>query len=307
MKWPISLKKSWHNYLIYISLVFLIFTLIKADYLRIPVIYSHLFMFASLGLLFAGFIVNTVSQYKLLTQSNYAIRFQHALAMVGLNVFGKYIPGKMWLVVGSAAYVAEKRGYPMVDLSVLFVQAQIIGIWSGLMLGVAGLFISKNLHYVSWIGFFILAGLSAILFSPKAHDAVERLVNRFRHTPIKLPRLTLRSTILLLPWFLGNWLIWGFGFYLLTISLTQHAIPFSIIFCFPLAGTLGILVLLAPGGVGIREGIIAGYLSHLNINLADAITVSAAARLWFLIGEIFIFAVGFAANRWGHRAMHSKN
>lgn len=301
------MKKGWHNYLIYISLVFLILTLIKADYLKIPVIHSRLLLLASYSLLFVGFIINALSQYKFLAQSNYVIRGRHALAMVGLNIFGKYIPGKMWMVVGSAVYVAEKSGYSLVDLSVVFVQAQIIGIWCGLILGIAGLLIGNSLHYVSWIGCLILVGLTVILFSQTAHDAVERLINRFKTTPIKLPRLTIRSTMLLLPWFLGSWLSWGIGFYLLTDSLTHHSIPLSIIFCFPLAGTLGILFLLAPGGIGIREGIMVGYLSQLNINLADAITISAASRLWFLIGEIFIFAVGFAAHRWGRGALNSND
>ncbi len=58
------MKKGWHNYLIYISLVFLILALIKADYLKIPVIHSRLLLLASFSLLFVGFIVNTVSQYN---------------------------------------------------------------------------------------------------------------------------------------------------------------------------------------------------------------------------------------------------
>ncbi len=227
--------------------------------------------------------------------------------MVGLNIFGKYIPGKMWVVVGSAVYVAEKSGYSLVDLSVLFVQAQIIGVWCGLILGIAGLLIGNSLHYVSWMVCFILVVLSAVLFSQIAHDAVERLINRFKTTPIKLPRLTIRSMLILLPWFLGSWLSWGIGFYLLTASLTQNAVPLSIIFCFPLAGTLGILFLLAPGGIGIREGIMVGYLSQFNIHLADAVTISAASRLWFLIGEIFIFAAGFCVHRWSRRARNSND
>ena len=301
------MKKGWHNYLIYISLVFLILALIKADYLKIPVIHSRLLLVASFCLLFVGFIFNTMSQYKFLAHANYAIRGRHALAMVGLNVFGKYIPGKMWMVVGSAVYVAEKSGYALVDLSVMFLQAQIIGIWCGLTLGIAGLLISNSLNYVSWMGCLILVGASAILFSRTAHDAVERLVNRFKTTPIKLPRLAIRSTIILLPWFFGSWLSWGIGFYLLTASLTDHTIPLSIIFCFPLAGTLGILFLLAPGGIGIREGLMVGYLSQLNISLADAITIAAASRLWFLIGELFIFAAGFCAHRWRRDAINSND
>ena len=307
MRWSVSMKKGWHNYLTYLSIVFLILALIKADYLKVPIIHSRLSLLAALGFLFVGFIFNAISQHKFLAHSNYIIRGRDALAMVGLNVFGKYIPGKMWMVVGSAVYVAEKCGYSLVDLSVLFLQAQIIGIWCGLILGITGLLISNSLQFVSWMACFILVGLSAVLFSQSAHDAIERLINRYKATPIKLPRLNIRSTIILLPWFLGSWLFWGLGFYFLTASLTQHAIPLSIIFCFPLAGTLGILFILAPGGIGIREGIMVGYLSQFNIDLVDAVTISTASRLWFLIGEIFIFILGFCAHRWGRTAVNSND
>jgi hypothetical protein len=45
----------------------------------------------------------------------------------------------------------------------------------------------------------------------------------------------------------------------------------------------------------------------LNIQLADAITIAAASRLWFLIGEIFIFGLGFCAHRWRRGAITSKD
>jgi uncharacterized membrane protein YbhN (UPF0104 family) len=301
------MKKGLHNYLIYISLVFLIVALIKADYLKIPTIHSSHLLLAAFSLLFVGFIVNTISQYKFLALCNYAVPGRYALAMVGLNIFGKYVPGKMWMAVGSAVYAAEKSGYSVVDLSVMVLQAHIIGIWCGLILGITGLLISNSLHLVSWIGCFMLFGLSVVLFSKTPHDRVERLINKFRATPVKLPRLTVRSTIILLPWFFSSWLSWGIGFYFLTASLTPHTLPLSTIFCFPLAGTLGILFLLAPGGIGIREGIMVGYLSQLNIQLADAITIAAASRLWFLIGEIFIFGLGFCAHRWRRGAIISKD
>lgn len=301
------MHRGWHNYLIYLSIFFLIFALVKADYLSIPIVYSKLSLFAAFGLLFIGFIFNTITQYKFLSHSNYVIPGRHALAMVGLNIFGKYIPGKIWMVVGSAVYLAKKSGYSLADLSILFLQVQIIGIWCGLTLGIAGLMVSDSLQSVSWMGGGVLLGFSAVLFSQKAHDGIERLINRYKTTPMKLPRLDIRSTIRLLPWFLGSWLCWGIGFYFLAASLTHHAIPLSIVFCFPLAGTLGILFILAPGGIGVREGVMVVYLSQYNIDIADAITISAASRLWFLIGEIFIFILGFCAHRWRRKDLNSRD
>jgi hypothetical protein len=96
---------------------------------------------------------------------------------------------------------------------------------------------------------------------------------------------------------MGPWLLWGGGFFLLCAGLSDQMFPFSTLFCFPLATTLGILILFAPGGLGIREGVIVGYLTLLGIALPEAITLSAASRLWFLIGEFFVFVAGYLSAR----------
>lgn len=291
------MKRVWYKYFIYISIVFLMIALFKADYLKIPVIYSYAGSVFSISLLFMGFIANAIAQKQLFIKSGYPINIYHSVSMVGLTIFGKYIPGKMWMVLGKAAYIAERSNYKMVDLSVLFIRAQFIAIWCGLFLGIFGLLMNNTLDYLSWVGLSALFGLTLIMFSQSANDAVERFINKLKENPISIPKLNMSTTLKVLPWFLSSWLFWGFGFYWLVASVTDHAIPLSTIFCFPLAGTLGILFLLAPGGIGIREGIIVGYLSVIHFNITESVTIAAASRLWFLVGEFFIFAVGLICDR----------
>ena len=291
------MTRAWHKYLLYISLFFLVMALIKADYLKIPYIYSIVGLLLSFMLLFLGFIANAIAQQQLLTKSGYPISIYHSLSMVGLTIFGKYIPGKMWMMLGKAAYIAERSDFKLLDLSVLFVRAQLIAIWCGLFLGIIGLLLNNAIDYMSWIGLLALSGLTLILFSQSANNAAEGLINKFKKKPITITKLNISRTLKVLPWFLSSWFFWGGGFYLLTASLTDHGIPLSTLFCFPLAGTMGILFLFAPGGIGIREGIIVGYLTVVHFNLTEAVTIAAASRLWFLIGEFFIFAVGIICNR----------
>lgn len=300
------MKRVWYKYLIYISLVFLVIALIKADYLKVPVIYSKYDLLFSFLLLFMGFFANAVAQQQLLAKSGYPISIYHSISMVGLTIFGKYIPGKMWMVLGKAAYIADRSNYQLVTLSVLFVRAQFIAIWCGLILGSIGLIINNAFDSLSWIGLATLMGLTLILFSQTINNAVEKLINRLKKSKITLTKLDILTTLKVLPWFLSSWFLWGVGFYWLAAGISDHAIPASTAFCFPLAGTLGILFLLAPGGVGIRESIIVGYLSLVQFNLSEAITIAAASRLWFIIGEFFIFAGGLICDRLVARASHHK-
>jgi uncharacterized membrane protein YbhN (UPF0104 family) len=72
---------------------------------------------------------------------------------------------------------------------------------------------------------------------------------------------------------------------------------------FPLAASLGVLALVAPGGLGVREGVIVAYLGLAGIPAMEATTISIASRLWFLGGELIFFAAGAIAHRgWRGRA-----
>ena len=291
------MKPGWHKYIIYISLIFLVIALYQAQYLVIPRFHSPVLMIISLLFLFGGFMVSAISQQRLLANAELDIGLLQATALTGLNIFGKYIPGKVWMVMGKALYVAEKNNYPVADLSFLFLNGQLIALWCGMALGICGLLTNEAFQLLNWAGLAIFMGFTLVLFWNRAHTAALSVFNQLFKKNITLPLLGLPATLSLLPWFLGGWLLWGIGFYFLAQSLTDQIIPIAAIFCFPLAGTLGILFVIAPGGIGVRESIITGYLSILGVPLPTAITISAVSRLWFLIGEIFIFSAGYAAEK----------
>ena len=291
------MKTGWHKYLIYFSLIFIVVTLYKTQHFEIPHIHSPILLFLSLICLFGGFVINAISQQRLLERSKFHISIRQAISMTGLNIFGKYITGKVWMVLGKAMYIAEKKKYPITELSLLFLHAQIIGLWCGLVLGICGLWVNDALHYLSWVGLVILGIFTAILFSDMAQNTALGAINKVLNKDYSLPVIDIAKTISLIPWFLGGWVLWGGGFLLLAASITDHFIPFSAVFCFPLAGSLGILFIFAPGGIGIREGIITGYLTLLNVSLPEAIMISASSRLWFLVGELFIFITGYLVSR----------
>jgi uncharacterized membrane protein YbhN (UPF0104 family) len=69
----------------------------------------------------------------------------------------------------------------------------------------------------------------------------------------------------------------------------EEPLPFPIAFAFGLAGSIGIMAVFAPGGLGVREGILTGFLTLAGVDLPVATTIAVTSRLWFLAGELFIF------------------
>jgi uncharacterized membrane protein YbhN (UPF0104 family) len=100
-----------------------------------------------------------------------------------------------------------------------------------------------------------------------------------------------------MPWFLFTWVLWSIGFYLLALSITKVEVPWYVAFAFPLAAVFGIITFLTPGGVGTREGVLIAYMTVAGIPIIEATIVAVASRFWFLIGEAFIFVVGWGASR----------
>jgi len=98
--------KNWFRYIFYASLIFLLIALVRADYLIIPKIYHPLKLILSLLLLFAGFLLNALAWPRLLRQSPFRVKDREGMASHGMSIFGKYIPGKFWVVMGRAEYLA---------------------------------------------------------------------------------------------------------------------------------------------------------------------------------------------------------
>lgn len=275
-----------------------------ADYLNVPRILSFPAILASFMFLFLGFISGAVAWKKILEKSDYHVDLSECIAGTGLSIFGKYVPGKIWIVVGRAAYIAEKSDYSLGRLSAISLNAQFIDLWIGLILGMIGLFLLGRSHLWSWLALFVLLGLTAVIFSNLVRSAADRLVKIVLRKDIMIPNLTIKSTLSVMPWFALTWVFWSMGFYVFVVSLTTIDVPWSGGLGFPLAGTLGIMAFITPGGLGAREGVMVGYLTLAGIPVTEATTVAVASRLWFLAGEVFIFTLGLVANKIPRKAIY---
>lgn len=288
--------KYLYKYFVYISLVFLVVGLYRAHYLTVPTVISYPAILLSLIFLFLGFVTGAISWKKILERSHYHVDIRECLAGTGLSIFGKYIPGKIWLIVGRAAYIANVSGYSLGKLSALSLNAQFINLWMGLILGTFGLFTMGQFRVWGWLILILVLGLTAVIFSRPAHNAVQSMLTALVRKKVEIPYLSIRSTFSVMPWFALNWMLWSVGFYILIIGLKETGAPWNIGLGLPFACTLGIMAVITPGGLGAREGAMVGYLTLAGISVGEATTIAIASRLWFLIGDVFIFILGWATH-----------
>jgi uncharacterized membrane protein YbhN (UPF0104 family) len=280
------------NIIVFLSFGFLAYSLWKADYLKIPEIYSYKKITASIILLFAGTIAHSAQWFVILNSFNYKIKWNDSLISYGLSIFGKYIPGKVWSHMGRSAYVANKYNYPIKKITALSFLTQLISIGSGSLIGFIGfLFVSDYaLLSILFLIFSILIGVFIVY--PNIINKIFAFLNKtlpFKDIQINnLNKLQIYKTI---PFFLVTIILYALGFYFLSASIMKNNIDYLTLFAFPIGMVMGIITVIFPGGLGVREGSIGSYLVIIGYSKPDAATIALFSRLWFLLGEIFIFLI----------------
>ena len=289
------MSKAIFKILLYASLAFLVFYLFKLDYIKVGLIkYNYTCLLWSLIFLFTGFFFSTISWWYALRLHDIRIEKSLAISSHGMAVFAKYIPGKIWVILGRASKVSQ-AGHPLKLTSIISLKEQLIYILLGLIIS----FIPMLAYY--GLGKFIILVMSTIItlaliiFSRHIHNFTIKILSRLLKKEVDLTLLNFRNALKLSYIILLYWGIWIIAFYFFLKSTLPDP-SFALAFAFPVSVSYGVLAIIIPAGIGVREGIITGYLIAANINPDLAVTISVVSRIWFIAGEIFIFLLSLFIN-----------
>jgi uncharacterized membrane protein YbhN (UPF0104 family) len=144
-----------------------------------------------------------------------------------------------------------------------------------------------------------------MIFSDKFRQIVIWGIKKIIKKEIDIPHVSIRDHISTIIYVTFYWSAWIFSFYFFAISIYSSA-TFLIGFMFPLSVTLGLLAIIAPGGIGVREAVLTGFMVLKGIPLEIATSISVLSRLWFMSGEIFVFITGFIVSR-GKKMRNSRS
>ncbi len=287
----------WLKYLVYVSVIFLAWYLWKADILHLPDIRNHGLLSISVLLLFLGYLTKSKTWQLSLKSRQVNISLRDAVASTGLAELGKYIPGKLWVILGRAGYVSGHYDISTKKASGISLVVQFITIWAGILVALAGIvFIRVSVEWILALSAGWLALSFALFFRPW-HNFAEKLLKKIRKKETKLPFIDIREVSRILHWFFIDWLVRMSGFYLLLLSVGSGELNLAVAAGFPLAITLGILAVIAPGGLGVREGVLIIWFQAAGFDLATSTTFAVTTRLWALLGEVGIFVLGMIIKR----------
>jgi uncharacterized membrane protein YbhN (UPF0104 family) len=289
----ILMRKKLVNVLVYGSLIFLFFYLYKYDYFAfkevdfklIPLVFSSLF-------LWAGFVLSTVSWWNILHQHDIKISVKRAIISHGLAVFTKYIPGKIWSIIGRAGYISN-AGFLLKTTSFISLKEQVIYIWEGLLISAIPMIFIYGMSKYSGIVILLGLFLTFLLFFKTFHSWFLLIFKRITKKELDIPFLNFSENLRIILYVFFYWLVWLLAFYLFVLTFYPET-NIQVAFAFSLSITIGLLAFIFPAGIGIREGIMGSYLVLMGIPLEVSTVIAIYARIWFISGEIFIFLLALS-------------
>jgi uncharacterized membrane protein YbhN (UPF0104 family) len=203
------------------------------------------------------------------------------------SILGRYVPGSVAMVAGRIG-MCRRHGIPAATTFASLVYENALILISALLLAAASVPFWPPFPYERYAILLTILAPICLLF---LHPAIfGRLANaglrRLKREPLKAT-LPFGRVLLLVPYYVGGWLILGLSFCALAASIA----PVSagdlalLIGGYAFAWEVGFLALVTPSGLGVKEGVL-----YVILRLVFPAPISAAlvvlSRLWQTLAEV---------------------
>lgn len=246
------------------------------------------YIFISMILLFGFFFLRVYCWQLVLKKMDIYLSLRKSVKVSFLSMVGKYLPGKVWLVLGKV-YLSGKEGVPRVEAFTSVVIEIVLEIIASIffffffLLSVMELPL-LSLKVIYFLGLIMVAGL--VILHPRIfYKLINIVLYWWRGEKIE-KCISYRDMVKLFAFYNFIVLFQGIAFYFFVNAICY--VPMDKILgltgSFAIAGALGTLSFFAPSGLGVREGILALLLTSYVIS-PIAVLISLLARLWVTLGE----------------------
>jgi len=254
--------------------------------------FDPLFLALSLAATSAWFPVRAFLWRAIVAHFGYPLPYRETIRIWVLGELTRYVPGTVWQYF-SRIYLAGQWGVPAsVTLSSALMELLFMGLaavplvlWHiGDVFPIVG---GAQRVLLLTFPFAALVLLQPAVLNRLARFLLPRL--KAEYTPIEL---SFAATVGLWSVCLGLWVVFGAGFALFARSLVPLTAAQGLLLVSNYAASwlIGVITLFAPGGIGVREGVL-GLLLGKMMPLGTALVVAVLSRLWLIALELLWAAV----------------
>lgn len=209
---------------------------------------------------------------------------------------GKYVPGSVWSVVVQTE-MAARSGVPRRRTGVVGLITMSMALLTGVLLGLPAVPALVDLGEGTSLALVGLAcvGMVVALYPPFLNRAIDRALRLIRREPLE-HALSGRAITTMAVWFVLSWMCTGAAVWAFAHDLTEGTgsayLALVCISGFALASAVGMLSIVLPAGVGIREAVLVLLLAGL-LTAPAATAVVILARFLTVIADVVWALVGW--------------
>ncbi|HEV8149071.1 MAG TPA: lysylphosphatidylglycerol synthase transmembrane domain-containing protein [Gemmatimonadales bacterium] len=255
---------------------------------------------ASLATILVTYALLSESWRRMLQGFGPRLRWIDAARIWVLSSMGKYLPGKVWAIAGMAV-LAQRRGVPAWSATGSAILLQVVSIGTGaLLVGLTGMASLEAHRPGSRIALVvIMLGSVAALLLVSWAPLTRRLLARLAIAPETRATPSAPALGFGLAANLAAWILYGCALWLLARGILPAAeLPLpEAVGAFAGSYIAGLLFLLAPGGLGVREGVFMWMLQD-RLGPANALALAAVSRLGMTVADV-LAALPFVLTRRG--------
>jgi len=252
-------------------------------------------LFVALFICFLSYLLSIPIYKELLGIFNFSPPWANICSMAFVPQAGKYLPGSVFLYAGLMMYLKALGFSIKKGLFFLFV-IQLLIILTSLLIAVSiDLITEQSLHLV-----IIILAVMAVLFLSVTG------FRQFKGVNVSNYLVAYHKIFLVIILLAGQIILSGLAFYFILYSMTDLSIQIlpKIVFANSLATVSGILAFFAPGGIGVKEGVLFYYMNQ-EIHVANIVIVAVVLfRIITICMDIFLASLAYF---FFHKEVHINN
>lgn len=281
----------WIRSVFTLTILFFLFLAIYSNYSKLaeyPIKPDYGALFFAVLIIMTYLFIQALAWKSILKRFGITTRHLEIFWAFFVSIFGKYIPGKIWLVAMRIFSIAHQdKGRSAILGSIVFEQLYLILSGTFYFLLIWGIYIYRYSAY------YLAAAVTGLFFTALFIFRPYLIINPYNtfllrrgHQPVEI-HVELRDSVRYFLIYLGTWVFLSVGVWFASSSLVP--VPFQQVLrlgsAFAISFVAGFLVLLAPSGLGVREGVFAAIVSGI-FPIYIAVIVAIILRLAFTVAEI---------------------
>ena len=201
----------------------------------------------------------------------------------------RYIPGVVWGYINRTAFLIERKADSR-QIATSFIVESLMLALSSMLVGLLFLLNDDALNWLANLALeYVTEITTAIIVLLLIFTGVSLLLkSKLEQISAPISGKTLKEFAKVILFYLALWLVFAFAFSLFVYSLV--GLTFEQIWlsgaAFSLSFSLVFILILFPGGLGLREVVLYFLLCFIMPNGIAAV-VSLTSRIWLILGELF--------------------